>query len=162
MKPSRILALIGGLLAGVAFFLPIFSFFGFSISGFDIVRSTTNEVGDLSNQAFLYWLQPIAAIALIVFALLAANMGKAAHGINLVAALVGIGVLIYVFVRIQSSLSGSTFSGASAASFLGIGFWIAAAAFILGLVGAIMGLAEAPKAAPVIFASPPQGNWPQQ
>jgi hypothetical protein len=150
MKTSRVLELVGGGLGLLAFFLPWISFI-ISISLFDLVRlaSSFGQSQQLfSGQGLLIWLEPVAAGVLLLFALLAGSMGKGAHGLNLIASLAGLGFLIYIFISIQSSLSNSSVtSGVSATSLLGIGFWAAGIAFVLGLIGSIMSLGEKPTSA---------------
>lgn len=148
MKSSRVLAMIGGGLGLLAFFLPWFSFFIISVSLYDLVN-LANNLGQgqalFSGQGALIWLEPIVSAALLLFALLAGSMGKSAHVLNLIAALVGLGGLVYIFAEIQSALSNSSVAtGVSATSLLGIGFWAAGIAFLLGLIGAIMGMREQP------------------
>ncbi len=148
MKTSRVLALIGGGLGLLAFFLPWVSFLFVSISLYDIVKLAGNfgqSQALFNGQGALIWLEPIVSGALLLFALLAGSMGKSAHILNLLAALVGLGGLVYIFAEIQSALSSSSVTtGTSATSLLGIGFWAAGLAFLLGLIGAIMGLKEQP------------------
>ena len=151
MKPSRVIELIGGILGLIAFFLPWITFIvGFSL--FDIARASS-QLGSAFSSSGLAWLEPIAGAVLLLFALLAANMGKSAHGISLVGALAGLGVVIYVYAQVQSALDSSLFHGVSATSLLGVGFWAAAIAFIAGLIGAIMGLREALAMEPLAPAS---------
>lgn len=159
MKPSRVIELIGGCVAVLAFFLPWITFI-ISFSLFDVAKASP-QLGSSFSGAGLAWLEPLAGAALLVFALLAGNMGKSAHGIGLVGALAGLGVVIYVYAQVQSALNGSFFQGVSATSLLGAGFWIAALAFIAGLVGAIMGLREAPAMAPLPPISGQIGTPPQ-
>lgn len=150
MKRSSIFSLVGGTVGLLAFFLPFFSITilgtTLSISLFDLLRAAnqTNLGSDLSGQLALGWVEPVAAAILILFALLAGKMGRSAHGLNLVGALVGLGFLIYVFAKLQSLLAdvSGPIAGLTPTSLLGIGFWAAGVAFILGLVGAIMGLGE--------------------
>lgn len=164
MKPSRIMELIGGAVGAVAFFLPWFSYSVISFSLYDIVRlsDATSQIGSGSNNSNPYvfgWLDPIAGVALLVFALLAVKMGKSAHTLGLISSLAGLGVVIYYFVKLQGDLNGST--SVSITSILGIGFWIAGVAFIIGLIGAIKGLSEAPPV-PVLTYTPTSSNWPNQ
>ena len=107
MKPSRIIELMSGIVATLAFFLPWSSFI-ISFSLFDIAKAGP-QLGTAFSSAGLAWIEPLAGVALLVFALLAGNMGKSAHGISLVGALAGLGVVIYVYALFQSALNNSSF-----------------------------------------------------
>ncbi len=161
MKPSRIMELIGGAVGAVAFFLPWFSYLVISFSLYDIIRlsDSANQLGSSSssNPYTLGWIEPIAGVALLIFALAAGKMGKSAHILSLISSLAGLGVVLYFFIKLQSSLGSST--TVSITSVLGIGFWVAVAAFLLGLVGAIKGMGEAPTMA---VPTPSTPSWPQQ
>ncbi len=129
------LALIGGSLSLLAFFLPWVNFIIINISLFSIL--TTYSQASNTPGLWLGWLEPICAGGLILLALNAAKMGKKAHEWNLAASVVGLGLLIYVFVLLSDNPQ-----GISPTSYLDIGYWLAGVGFVLGVVGAIKGQSE--------------------
>jgi tetratricopeptide (TPR) repeat protein len=135
LSTGSILALIGGGLCLLAFFLPWFSLFVFSISLFSLLTASNQNL--VIPGLWLGWLEPLLGVVLIYLALNAPKMGRIAHNWNLAAAVGGLGLLLYAFVQLSSASK-----DISPTSYLGIGYWLAGVGFVLGVVGAIKGQNE--------------------
>jgi serine/threonine protein kinase len=149
-KPARkksggwIFSVLGGLLAGIALFLPWFSVFFTGSFAAPVSESFSlwTIVNEGGSSYPLFWLEPIAAVVLILFAMLAVKVGKVAHRISILPALAGLGGATYFFFQIQSIFSDPGISGVTFTSSLEFGFWLAIGGFFLGLIGALIGLAQ--------------------
>lgn len=140
-----IFSVLGGLLAGIALFLPWFSLSPTS----SFVAVTESEsfplwtiVSEGGSSYSLFWLEPLSAVVLFVSAVYlmaeGKNAGKSAHWTNLVTALAGLGDATYFFFQIHSTFS---YPGIITTS-VGFGYWLAIGGFFLGLLGSIIGLAK--------------------
>lgn len=127
---SSILTLTAGVLAVVAFFwLPLITIpqiTNITISLY-YVLTLPSESGMIRD-----YFEPLGAVMLVLFGLLAPKLGKRANLVSLLGALLVFTFVVWSFVTIPSTLTG----GAQ----LGLGFWTMIVAGILGLAGAIMGL----------------------
>lgn len=128
-------AIFGGCLGFVAYFLPW-------VSVAFILGSSPSAL--VSNGSNVFSLEILAALALLVFGVLAPRLGKLANAIIVFASLLGVAFLLHIFFyeffTAFSLAQGTNKWGGFA--LLGVGFWLAAIGFITSLVGGIKGLAE--------------------
>lgn len=151
-KWSALLIVIGGLVALVALFLPLGMQVGSGVSLYSLAR----QQGPRSLTVWSYSQEPLAIVALIVFGLLSFKMGRTAYILSLLSALVGLELLLSAFSRFLSLFYSNLITAwehrlidgmtaiKAVLQFLEMGFWLAGLGFILGLVGAIVGLSYRP------------------
>ncbi len=132
------LAIFGGCLGLVAFLLP---WVGVAfIVGNNLLGALLNG----QSPGIFALTEPIGALMMMIFGVLAAKLGRPAVILTFVGALLGIALLLFTLVQ-QFSLAFTSNTGAEKFGgilFLGIGFWIAAVGFILGLVSSLRTLRQ--------------------
>lgn len=126
-------AVLGGCLGFIAYFLPWIAV------AFIVGSSLASLAG---NGSKVFYLELLAALALIVFGVLAPRLGKLAHAIIVFAALLGIAFLLHIFFQEFFTAAALDQGSQQWGGFLllGIGFWLAAIGYIVALVGGIKGL----------------------
>ncbi len=173
-----IIALIGGVVALIAFFAMPF------VTAFNYLSATAPQLISLATQyssssystssngqaVVILWLAPVlAGVAALLAALqfrstAQASSKRAAGGwllaLGILGALFYLGILLYINSLFYNS-SSSSYNGPSVFSFLGAGFWIYVISMVGVIVGGAMGL-SATKSAPFIAVPPTPFSTYQQ
>ncbi len=143
MSSNRILVLVSGALGVVAFFLPWYLYAN-GVSMFDVARHALglNFQDNFPGDFLLAWLGLLAGIALIASAFLPAK--KVADILSLIGSVVGLLFVLSIFVTLLATIAGGStaFKGLNVVSVLGVGFWVAAVGFVVGLIGTLKGRKE--------------------
>ncbi len=131
---SRKIMAIGGGVAFLAFLLPWLTI---SVNSYSITQSLS-AIKIASGTPSWLWLEPLCAALLVLSGPLVRSIGKFAAIVNLVAALVGLGIMAGFVVLLRSIPRGVPEIAASP----NLGFWLALIGFMAGLFGALRGLRE--------------------
>ena len=128
-------AVLGGCLGFIAFFLPW-------IAVAFIVGSNLATLA--GNGAKVFYLELLAALALIVFGVLVPRLGRIANVLIVFAALLGIAFLLHIFFQEFFTALALDKGSQQWGGFLllGLGFWLAAIGYIVALLGGLKGLRE--------------------
>jgi hypothetical protein len=128
-------AILGGCLGFVSYFLPW-------VSVAFILGSNLSTLA--SNGARVFYLELLAALALLVFGVLVPRLGKLANALIVFASLVGVAFLLHIFFQEFFTALAIDKGAQQWGGFLllGVGFWLAAVGFIASLVGGIKGLTQ--------------------
>lgn len=135
-RVGNTLALVGGIVAGASYLLPLYSisFFGTTLNAtmFSLAEQQTPAVPD----QLVYRALPIVAVVLVGLAVCALLSNEAwVNLLPLGAGALGLGLMGLVFVTLPA-----LYTSMNVDNYLSIGFWGAAGGFLLGGAGGIIDL----------------------
>lgn len=128
-------AILGGCLGFIAYFLPW-------VAVAFILGSNLASLASGGSRVF--FLELLAALALMVFGILVPRLGRIANALIVFCALLGVAFLLHIFFQEFFTALALDQGSQQWGGFLllGVGFWLAVVGFILALTGGIKGLTE--------------------